>query len=69
MGEPKSSVIVENLNFTADVLKNDNVVCTSTILNNILEILKLTPDVRIILREIVRLVQLLLVLPASSEKA
>ena len=60
----KSSVIVENLNFIADVLKNSYVVFTSTIVSNILEIFKSTPDARIILREVVRLVQLLLVLPA-----
>ena len=69
MGGPKSNVIVENLNFIADVPKKSNVVFTSIILGNILEIFNSTPDAMIILREVVRLVQLLLVLPASSATA
>ena len=56
VGGPKSSVIVENLNFIADVPKNSNVVFTSTVLSNILESFKSKPDARIILREVVRLV-------------
>ena len=69
MGGPKSNVTVENLNFIADVPKKSNVVLTSIILGNILEIFNSTPDAMFILREVVRLVQLLLVLPTSSATA